>query len=75
MEAKAAAEGKPNYTQAQEVCSQVLQEAYKDYISRLKMKIAKLPKGSKQWWSLSRELLHKAARVTSAPPLRDADGT
>ena len=38
---------------------------------QLRAKIATLKRGSKQWWSLNRELLNKKAKISSIPPLRD----
>ena len=42
-----------------------------EYVEQLKKKLAKLPKSSKQWWRINRELLNKKSRLTSIPTLRD----
>jgi hypothetical protein len=34
-----------------------------------------LPKGSKQWWRLNRELLQKSVGSQGVPPLKAVDGT
>ena len=41
------------------------------YVEQLKKKLAKLPKSSKQWRRINRELLNKKSRLTSIPTLRD----
>ena len=46
-------------------------EEHLKYIAKLKTQIAKLKKGSKQWWRLNRQLLNKRAKLSSVPPLRD----
>jgi len=74
IEAKNQATAGADFTAARDKCASVLNNAYKEYIVKLKARIAKLPRGSKQWWSLNRELLNKKARLSSVPPLRDSNG-
>ena len=52
----------------------MLAEEYQSYRADLKKKIASLTKNDKRWWQLNRELLNHKARVSSIPPLRDAEG-
>ena len=47
-----------DFTAARDKCASVLNNAYKEYIVKLKARIAKLPRGSKQWWSLKCKLLN-----------------
>ena len=65
------AEGKDHYKVVQEQCSQVLREERANYVEVLKAKLAALPKCSKQWWRINRELLHRTANMKNIPPLRD----
>jgi len=37
----------------------------------LKVKLANLPRRSKQWWCICQELLHKKTRIYCIPSLRD----
>jgi len=67
---KNAAESSDQYAQARDECAQVLHQAYRDYLADLKARIAALPKGSKRWWALNRELLEKKAKMSNIPPLR-----
>ena len=41
------------------------------YVQELKQKLAQLPKCSKQWWRINRELLNRKSRLISIPILRD----
>ena len=68
---KIAAEGSPDYQSMRDSCADTLREEHKHYLSDLRSKIADLPRGSKKWWSLNRELLDKKSRVVSIPPLLD----
>ena len=74
IEAKNQATAGADFTAARDKCATVLNNAYKEYTAKLKARIAQLPRGSKQWWSLNRELLNKKARLSSVPPLRDSNG-
>ena len=48
----------------------VLREERQKYVERLKAKMTALPRGSKQWWRINREFLHRKANINSIPPLR-----
>ena len=39
-------------------------------MEKLKAKLASLPRCSKQWWKINRELLHRKSNIASIPPLR-----
>ena len=67
---KNASEGTPDYEKARDSCALVLQNAYRVYRQELRLKISELLRGSKKWWALNRELLHKKGRTSSMPPLR-----
>ena len=54
-----------------ERCSRILNEERQKYVQRLKEKLMSLPKGSKQWWKINRELLNKKGKVSSIPSLKN----
>ena len=62
------------YNQAREASNTIFKEEYLAYVARLRLKISQLPKGSKAWWKLNRELLNRQSKVASIPPLRNLDG-
>ena len=71
IRAKNASEPDPDeFKKHSAVCSRVLAEEYQKHVAVLKGKIASLPKGSKAWWRLNRELLDKKGKLSSIPPLR-----
>ena len=65
------AEGKDDFPAVQEQCATILREERAKYVEKLKAKLSALPKSSKQWWRINRELLRRTANVKSIPPLRD----
>ena len=67
--------GTPDFLLAQAQCAECLNQKHKEYIVRLKAKLAKLSKSDRQWWRLNRELLNRKAKITSVPPLKDDEGS
>ena len=65
------AEGSDAFAPASAACADTLQEERAKYVEKLKAKIAALPKRSKQWWRLNRELLNRKAAIKAIPPLRE----
>ena len=65
------AEGTDLYTLEQSTCTNILREERAKYVEVLRAKLASLPRGSKRWWRINRELLHRKANLASIPPLRD----
>ena len=59
---KQEAEGTAQAQVEMERCSRILNEERQKYVQRLKEKLMSLPKGSKQWWKINRELLNKKVR-------------
>ena len=53
------AEGSEQYEEKSKRCSEVLQEERSKYTEKLKAKLASLPRSSKQWWRINRELLQR----------------
>jgi hypothetical protein len=70
---KNSCEGTDAFPAARDRCTQVIDQAYRNHVAELKIKIAALPKGSKLWWKLNRELLNKKCKTSSIPPLRVQD--
>ena len=68
------AEGSDNFSTVQSSCDEVLRQERAKYVERLKQKLSALPRNSKPWWRLNRELLNRKAKLSSIPPLR-VDGT
>jgi len=71
---KNSAEDTADFEVASKECAEVLGQEHQLYVEKLRIKIADLPRGSKQWWRLNRELLLKKAKVSSIPPLKGEDG-
>ena len=58
------------YEEKRVECVRILKEEYGRYETKLKEELAKLPKGSKKWWKLNRQLLNKKKQTSSIPPLK-----
>ena len=50
------AEGTPTYESAVENCAKIIADAHRKYLVALRSKIEALPRNSKRWWKLNREL-------------------
>ena len=50
-------EGTSDYKDASELCTQEFRLAYAGYVDAIRAELRDLPKGSKQWWSLSKVLM------------------
>jgi hypothetical protein len=61
----------PQYAAAAEKCEKVLAEERLKHVQKVKTKLASLKKGSKQWWKINNELLHRKGSMTSIPTLRE----
>ena len=72
---KCATAGTPDFGAAQKECNAILSEEYRSHVNRLRHKLSTLPRGSKRWWKLNRELLNKKAAMSSIPSLKTADGS
>ena len=68
---KNAAEGTERFEEQRTKCAQVLKEERAKWIQLTKTKLANLPRSSKRWWRLNRELLHRKANIVSIPTLRE----
>jgi len=65
------AEGTDGFNAAATKCAKVLSEEREKHVHQVKEKMAKLPAGSKQWWKINRELLHRKATLSSIPSLKE----
>ena len=65
------AEGSELFEAECKKCMQVLAEERASHVAKLKSKLSTLPKSSKQWWRINRELLNRKSRIWSIPILRD----
>ena len=74
INAKHAAEGQDNYHEIATKCREVLLAERKKYLIQLRAKMEKLPRSSKRWWSLNKQLLNKQAAPTLTPPLKNKAG-
>ena len=74
INAKHAAEGQVDYDEIAVNCREVLLGERKKYLTHLRAKMEKLPKSSKRWWSLNKQLLNKQAAHTLTPPLKNKEG-
>ena len=54
--------------------NEIFKEEYKKYTEVLKGKLRTLPKGSKLWWRLNRELLHNTPCRQATPSLKNSCG-
>ena len=70
---KRAVEGTSDFKEAAEKCSRGIFDEYCKYIKDTKRKIAKLPRGSKQWWRKSSELMDKSLVASGVPALKDGE--
>ena len=48
----------------------MLAEERENYVQMIKQQLAKLPRRSKQWWRINRELLNRKAAMSSIPVLK-----
>ena len=71
---KQSCEGSAEYMEAAETCTQILRAAYAVYINKRRDELRSLLKGSKRWWSLSKELMDFAPAKSGIPSLRGPGG-
>jgi len=74
IEAKHQAEGTDAYTMVAATTNEILQTERASYTAKLKAKMEVLPKGSKRWWALNKQLLNKQAAPPLFPPLKNKAG-
>ena len=74
IDAKMSAVGTPLEIPARDRCSQVLTEEHDKYISRVRRKLARLPRSSRGWWKLANALAGKRTKSSGIQPLRNSKG-
>ena len=67
------AENSEAFASEQKRCAEVLAEERIRHVQMLKQKLSTLPKSSKQWWRINRELLNRKGNLSSIPTLRVDD--
>ncbi len=75
VRAKHEARGSPDEVEANEMCSQILLEEHSAFAEKTRDKLQGLPRGSKRWWTKSKQLMGTKKSATSIPALKQADGT
>ena len=68
--AKCEASGTPEYEAKESECSRILTAAFLRHQNELRERILALPKSSKDWWRLNKELLHRRSKPSTIPPLK-----
>ena len=71
IQRKNATEGTDSFISASADCFEVLNKERKNWVDQTKKKLASLPKSSKQWWRLNRDLMRRKANISSIPALRE----
>ena len=66
----AATSGTPEHEAAVQACSAAIMTEYNAYCAQARQMLVEARRGSKQWWSLSRELLSQQAKIQSIPALK-----
>ena len=74
IEAKCLATGSAELGERERECNEVLKAAFLNYQTQLRTRILNLPKSSKEWWRLNRELLNRRSKHSTIPPLKTTDG-
>ncbi len=74
IQTKCAAFGTDHFETATQKCKEIIAEEYRSHRQKLRSKIKNLKRGSKQWWSLNRQLLDKTSKIDSMPPLKNSLG-
>ena len=72
---KHAARGTAEYDFAVKACSDQILAGYHEFASGARKKLLEARRGSKQWWTLSRELLMQRTKIESIPALKADDGS
>ena len=75
INAKHEAERSTDYNEIAKHCRHVLLGERQKYMAQLRQKMESLPRSSKRWWSLNKQLLHKQAAPALFPPLKNKAGT
>ena len=74
VKAKQEAKGLPGEQAAAKACSEGVLAAYTAYVLRVKRELSELPRGSRKWWTKSKELLELKGKTCSVPALKNTKG-
>lgn len=72
---KRAAFGTFEYGLRQQECSEGIRQEYLKFVAPTKEKLSSLPRESKAWWKLSKNLSMQTSPCIPIPPLKQKDGT
>ena len=72
---KHVARGSLDEKESNEECSRIMLCEHAAVVARARDKLQTLPRGSEQWWVLSKQLMHSKTSATSIPALKRPDGT
>ena len=72
--AKHKRDGQDDYTDACQRCTDVLSRHFALHIQKIRDEMRALPRGSKKWWRLSKQLMDCASHRSGIPSLRAASG-
>ena len=75
IEAKCNASSIAERARLTQECSATLSRAFAQYQEDLRVRIRELPRSSKEWWKLNRELLNRKAKTGTIAPLRSLEGS
>ena len=71
---KHAAEDTERYADAATHCQTILHQEHLRYHNELKTQMEKLPRSSKKWWTIAKQLMHRNSKQSMFPPLKLDDG-
>jgi len=65
------AEGTDRFATESTKCAATLAAERAKYVHQVKEKMAKLPRGRKQWWRINNELMRRKTNLASIPTLKE----
>ncbi len=66
--------GTAEEAEATNKCTEGLKAEFDKFVEQTKVELGELPRGSKQWWSKTRDLLRQKTKSGAVPALRSSDG-
>ena len=74
IRAKNSSTGNADHVEISSRCSAILLEEYHLYIERMRDKLSKVKRGSKEWWKVTSEIVQKAGKTSSIAGLKSDNG-
>ena len=65
-----ASEGTDEYAEAAAACQEILLEEHNEYRNTLKLRLENLPRSSKEWWRIAKQLRHRRSKPSQVPPIK-----